>query len=483
LTEDYSLQALRAQIENRKGKMTTEKILVVDDEVSIREVLSDMLTHAGFQVQTAADGSEALELAKGGGFSVAIVDLKMPGLSGMETIQGLREIDPDIEAIVLTGHPSFESSVDAIRQDVFDYLSKPADFHSLERGIKRAIERRKLVIENRELAGQLQIERDRLWDEVTAAKRVIERRLEESNSFLGESEAIRRIRHSVAQVAPSDLSVLILGETGTGKNVVARLIHESSGRDPGTFEKINCPAIPEALLESELFGHEPGAFTGANRRKPGRFELASGGAIFLDEIGDLPGSLQSKLLQVLEQKGFTRLGGTETVEVNVRIIAATNAPIEELVSEGRFRDDVYYRLNEYTIHLPPLRERTEDIPLLARHFCSLYGSKFDRPNLEISSETLSLLSEQQWPGNVRELESLIRRFALDGDEASILESVGRPVDKPAPVNMAEQVSETEMQAILAALKKTRWNQRKAAEILKMSYSSLRRRIDKYGLKK
>ncbi|HIJ57199.1 MAG TPA: sigma-54 factor interaction domain-containing protein, partial [Deltaproteobacteria bacterium] len=214
---------------------------------------------------------------------------------------------------------------------------------------------------------ELEIERNSLKKEVSAARRVIEQRLEDSNLLVGKSSAIKQIRHLVAQVAPSDMTVFIRGESGTGKDVVARLIHETSGRDPNAFVKINCPAIPETLLESELFGHEPGAFTGAERRKPGRFELASGGTIFLDEIGDLPLNLQSKLLQVIEHRRFTRIGGTETVEVDVRIIAATNSPIEKMVAEGSFRADVFYRLNEYAIEMPPLRHRKEDIPFLVQH--------------------------------------------------------------------------------------------------------------------
>jgi DNA-binding NtrC family response regulator len=382
----------------------------------------------------------------------------------------------------LGGYPSLDSSIDAIHHHVFDYILKPSDRQTLVRAVAHAAERRRLVIENRELMRRLEIERDRLREEIISAKRVIERRLKESKSLLGNSETIRRVRYLVAQVAPSDLTVLILGETGTGKEVVARMIHESSGRDVNVFLKVNCPAIPETLLESELFGHEPGAFTGAETRKPGRFELAAGGTIFLDEIADLPIKLQAKLLQVIEHKRFTRLGGTETIKADVRIIAATNKPITSLVSKGGFRADLFYRLDEYAIDMPPLRNRREDIPLLANHFCKIYGERYNRPNIKISDKTLSLLVRHHWPGNVRELETFAKRFALDGDENALRESLDiNSGSRPQFAEVTEAVRNTEVGAILTALTETKWNRKKAAQLLKISYSSLRRRIAKYDL--
>jgi DNA-binding NtrC family response regulator len=466
----------------KENPMARDRVLVVDDETDVCELLSEILTRVGFQVLTASDGSTALEMAKNDGCSVAIVDLSLPDLPGMKTIQHLKEIDSAIEVIVYTGYPSLESSLDAIQKQVFDYICKPSDIRTLQRAVQRAAERRQLVNANQELMRQLETERNRLKQEVTAAKRVIERRLEDSRLLVGKTEEIKQIRHFVAQVAPSDITVLILGESGTGKEVVARLIPESSGRDPNAFVKINCPAIPETLLESELFGHESGAFTGAERRKPGRFELASGGTILLDEIGDLPLTLQGKLLQAIEQRHFTRLGGNKTIEVDVRIIAATNAPIEKMVAEGRFRADVFYRLNEYSIEMPPLRRRREDIPLLAQHFLKLYGRKYGNDDLKISPGTMKFITQHQWPGNVRELESAIRRIALEGHENSVLESLNASEARTAPSAVADVVRDTEIQTILDALSQTRWNRRKAAQLLGMSYSSLRRRIDKYGLK-
>jgi len=378
--------------------MSADSVLIIDDDVNIRKVVSRLLEDAGFETFTAGSGFHATAMVRENDFSVAIVDLKMPGMSGIETIEQLKKIDPDLEVIVFTGHPEVDSTIEAIRHQVFDYVTKPARAGTLERVTQRAAERRQLLIHNRQLLEALKKERDSLKHEVTAAKRVIERQLEESCELVGESEAIKRIRYSIAQIAPSDLTVLVLGERGTGKDVVARMIHNASGRDPNAFVKVNCPAIPVSLLESELFGHEPGAFTGAQKRKPGRFELAEGGTIFLDEIGDLPLKLQAKLLEVIEQRRFTRLGGRESIEVEVRIVAATNAPIQEMVAEGRFRRDIYYRLNEYSIHMPPLRERPEDIPLLIEHFGDLYGQRYGGPGLQLSPEILSRFTKHPCRG-------------------------------------------------------------------------------------
>jgi len=388
-----------------------------------------------------------------------------------------------MEMIVLTGYPSLDSSRAAIEHHVFGYLSKPADRRVILRMVERALERRRLIVENRSLVEQLRLERNHLQDEVVAAKRGIERGLESSNTFVGKSDGIRNVRRFVAQVAPTNLTVLIQGETVTGKGVVARLIHELSGRNPDTFVKINCPAIPEALLESELFGYEPGAFTGAEGKKPGKFKLASGGTVFLDEIGDLSIKLQAKLLQAIEDKCFTPIGSTKTITVDFRIIAATNASLKSLVAEKQFRSDLFYRLNEYSITIPPLRRRTDDIPFLVKHFCHIYGKEFNRPNFEIKAEDMSLLVKRQWPGNVRELAAAIRRFAVDDDGPSLRKSAEvTPIhshDRNAVVNV---VQGAEIEAITAALDRTEWNRRKAADQLGMNYSSLIRRIAKYGLK-
>jgi len=477
----FNIVSQTSDQEAGETRLDRKKVLVVDDDVEVCELLSTMLTCIGFEVITANNHAAALETANRGVFAVAIVDLNMPGRSGMETVEMLKRIDPDIEVIIFTGYPTLESSLDAIHSQVFDYICKPADMRTMQRAVQRASERRQLILENRNLMQELEVERNRLSEEVRAAKRAIEQRIEESRLLVGQSKAIKQIRHFVAQVAPSDMTAFIHGESGTGKEVVARLIHEMSGRDPNAFVKINCPAIPEALLESELFGHESGAFTGAERRKPGRFELASGGTIFLDEIGDLPLTLQAKLLQVIEHRRFTRLGGTNTIKVDVRIIAATNAPIEKMVAERRFRADVFYRLNEYAIEMPPLRERKEDIPLLVQHFLELYAGKYGHNGIKISPETETLLVQHQWPGNIRELKTAIRRIALEGTEDSVLESLKTVLVQTALIKCADAVCDTEAEIIRNALSEARWNRRQAARVLGMSYSSLRRRIDKYKL--
>ncbi|MFP4581413.1 MAG: sigma-54-dependent transcriptional regulator [Candidatus Sumerlaeia bacterium] len=524
-------------LESGKLEMAeNERVLVVDDEEDLCRVLEKVLNRSGYEVDTATNGSDGIKLAEKYNYAVAIVDQNMPEMSGLETIRRLTDIDPDIAFIVYTGHPTIDSSIEALHENVFDYLRKPMDMKSLIMSVRRASERRNLLVENRKLMRQLENERDGLRRQVEAAKRAIEQRLESSTSFIGRSDAIRQVRHFMAEVSPSDMTVLLLGESGVGKDVVSRLIHEASGRDPNAFVKINCPAIPETLLESELFGHEPGAFTGAERRKPGRFELASHGTIFLDEIGDLPIPLQAKLLQVIEQKQFTRLGGSQTIRVDVRIIAATNASLPEMIAQGKFRADLFYRLNEYAIEIPPLRTRKDDIALLVQHFLNIYGQKYNHENLTVSEEAMRLLMEYDWPGNVRELESVIRRYALDVNENTIRaalrtsnskiapaaypvdstpvssSSVAAPSDRqntasgsggprhysPPPSDAyqespransaspqktaAEILRETEIQTILGALRQTRWNQRQAAEMLGMSYSSLRRRISKYDLK-
>ena len=472
-------------------------ILVVDDEPNVRQTLADILAGHGFDAKTAESGMQAVEMIRRETFECAVVDLVMPGMSGMETLVQIKEISPDVEVIILTGQPTLESTIQAVREHVFDYLTKPVLSFTLVNAVTRAVERRRLVQQNRDLVNQLQVERGKLQREFAAAKRALEQRLSESPIFIGVSEQMHQVRRFIAEVAPSDMTVLIRGESGTGKDVVSQLIHESSGREgTGAFVKINCPAIPETLLESELFGHEAGAFTGAERRKPGRFELAVGGTIFLDEIGEIPPSLQVKLLQVIEHKQFTRLGGKENINVDTRILAATNAQLEHMIARSQFRSDLFYRLNEYSIFLPPLRQRTEDIPALVKHFLHEYGERYAHPDMEVTTQTMSMLMRYPWPGNVRELKAVVKFYAFTGREDSIKESLNQagadtaavsvaavmPSTEPAPDTASTRLRETEIRTIMAALMETKWNQRQAAKILGISYSSLRRRIDKYDLK-
>ena len=302
--------------------------------------------------------------------------------------------------------------------------------------------------------------------------------------FVGNSYPAKKVKEMIARISETDADVLILGKNGTGKELVAREIHRNSSRKDKVFINVDLGTVSESLFESELFGFTKSAFTDAHQDKPGRFELASGGTVFLDEIGDIPLVLQGKLLQVIEQKSFTRVGGRKIIEVDVRIIAATNAPIEKMVTEGRFRPDIFYRIKEYLIEMPPLRRRSEDIPLLVQHFLDLYGAKYGHPDLKISREALSVFVQYQWTGNVRELESVIQRIALDANEKSVLEALKSPENvKNTSRPVAETVRDTEVQAILGALSDTGWNRRKVAKRLGISYSSLRRRISKYHLTK
>lgn len=459
-------------------------ILIIDDEPSVRNVVTDYLSKNGFNVDAAVDGKNGLELISRKEYDVAIVDLLMPGISGIELIHKIKALCPDTEIIVHTGQATLDTAIEAIRSQTFDYICKPAKMSVLTRSVQHAAERRFLIIQNRKLIHKLENERNGLQKEVMASKQAIEQHLLSSPEFVGESKNIAYVRHMISEVALSDMTVLIRGESGTGKDVVARLIHRWSGRiDTGNFVKINCPAISETLLESEMFGHEKGSFTGAIKRKPGRFEFAAGGTIFLDEIGSIPPSVQAKLLQVIEHKQFTRLGGNETIEVDARIISSTNAHLEKMISNGEFRTDLFYRIEQFAITLPPLRERREDIPLLAEHFLYHYCSKYGNTDITIPPEMMSLLVEHDWPGNVRQLKAVIGRFALNGNIKALEEAVAHWRGNMKESQSLSSLSENEIKSIMAALTETSWNRRKAAKLLRISYSTLRRKIDKYNIRK
>ena len=456
--------------------MEKSEIMVVDADQSWTSLLAANLTKLGYSIEVAGDGARAVEVALRKAPPVVLLDPALPGGHGVGLIRQIRDVAPETRFIVLTARPTPQSMMEAIHEHLFDYLCKPIDLKSLEESIQRAL------TDHRKAAARPGAPVFPAWDEPAP-----ERRLRDGHTALvGASKAIALVRQQVAEVTPTNMTVLIRGESGTGKGVVARLIHDASPRGArGALVKINCPAIPETLLESELFGHEAGAFTDAKGRKPGRFELAHGGSIFLDEIGEVPPNIQVKLLQVIEHKEFQRIGGANTIRVDARILAATNASLEQMIGTGGFRADLFYRLNEYCIHLPPLRERVEDIPLLVEHFLKMYGQEFGRPGLTLSSEMMGLLMHNPWYGNVRELESVVRRYALTGREESI-----RPLLRPSATERAlpagrqeaDTLRQSEIQAIMNALLESRWNQRRAAVKLGISYSALRRRIEKYGLK-
>jgi len=469
-----------------------DSILIVDDDECSRLGMSAVLLKDNHDVDMVDSGAQALARLERHDYALAIVDLLMPGLSGIETIQRIKQISPETEIIVFSGHPSVENTLKALHQHVFDFLDKPVEPETARRVVRHALEHRRLTLKNRELVRLLEMKCDRLAQEVQVVRRALESQLAASPLLVGESEAINDVRRQVAEVAPSDMTVLVQGESGTGKDVVARLIHDCSGRNhAGQLIRVNCPSIPEALLESELFGHEAGAYTGALRRKPGRFELAAGGTIFLDEICSVSTGFQAKLLQAIEHKQFTRVGGTKTITVDVRIIAATNSSLDALLAENILRKDLFFRLQQFTIVIPPLRERRDDIPLLVRHFLRRFQIKFQRDGLVIPDRCMARMMDHDWPGNVRELETVIQRFALTGNvyciEQSLDAGAGSCVSGSASPRadgerpLREQLENAEAERIRKALVETHWNQLQAAKILGVSYSTLRRRIAKYNL--
>ncbi len=452
-------------------------VLVVDDDPAFRSIISRRLKRRGYLVQEAESAEAALELAKGRHFDVAILDIALPGADGVQLLEQLRVVDPDTQAIMLTGHATVETAIRAMKLGAYDYLTKPCELAELELHVQRAYERLRLAREN-----------DALRTALKQSSPEVE--------IVGESPAIRRVLHMIKRVAPTDSPVLIIGESGTGKELVARAIHQASRRAHKPLVVINCAALQETLLESELFGHEKGAFTSAVASKPGLFELANGGTLFIDEIGEMAGSIQAKLLRVLEDGTFRRVGSVKEIKVNVRIVAATNKDLANEVAEKRFRDDLYYRLNVVTIHLPPLRERRSDIPLLVDYFLN----RDPRGPRHIEPEALQKLIEYDWPGNVRELANVIERAKILCEQGVITVNdlppdivsgksriSVRPIGERSPVagNGAQNggtLEDLERAHIIRVLQEHKWNKAKAARALGVSRRRLYRLLDKYGIK-
>jgi DNA-binding NtrC family response regulator len=455
-------------------------LLVVDDEDLYRRSLERVLGRTGHQVTTARDASEAMALVAAQPFDLVLCDVKMPGINGHELVRQIHEVDADLPCIVVTGYGSAESSVEALHAGAFWYLEKPFEQGHLDvvrRLVERAIEHRRLKTENRMLHSQL---RSRYRFE----------------NLIGVSPGLRDVLDAVAKVADTDSTVLVTGESGTGKELIARALHYNSRRADRTFVTVNCGAIPEELLESELFGHVKGAFTNAVSHREGRFAVADGGTIFLDEIGDMSPTLQVKLLRVLQDRTFEPVGSSKTVKVNVRVVAATNQDLEASIREGRFREDLFYRLNVIPIHVPPLRERREDIPLLVQHFLANVARERDRKVDGISPEALECLCAHAWPGNVRELENLIERLVVLRGEGrleledlppSLRRSAGESVSPAAPrlpasgLSFHDVVNRLETDLILQALERTRGNKNQAARLLRLNRTTLLEKIKKKGL--
>jgi DNA-binding NtrC family response regulator len=476
---------------------TKVKILVIDDDPKVSWILSEGLA-TNFEFVSARDGIEGIQMVSTEKPDLILLDIKMPGMTGLEVLEKLNKAENRPEVIMISGHGDTKYVVESVKLGAAEFIDKPFEVKEVENRIYSVLERVRLKREVTELKKELQSKNN-------------------YSSFIGDSEGMVRLKSLIEQVADSELTVLIRGESGTGKEIAARSLHQLSGRRDHPFVKVNCAAIPRDLLEAELFGYEKGAFTGAHKTKQGRFELANKGTMFLDEIGDMPMELQSKLLQVLEQQEFVRVGGIQNIHVDVRIVCATNRNLERAIAESGFRDDLFYRLNEITLFIPPLRQRRDDIPLLIDHFMDKYSKLYKRDHLQLSPGVLTQLVNFAWPGNIRQLENMIKQVVVRGDETIITEllssasvSYAVPVsgavraervaagyadagaDEPGeeapdgtPYALKNRVGKTiaseEKRLIAEVLHKTNWNRRKAAELLQISYRSLLYKIKDYNL--
>ena len=447
-------------------------ILIIDDDTSLRRVLEYNLQEAGYAVATAASGEEGLERFDEVNPALVITDMKMPGMDGMQVLKAVKERSPDTLVMVITAFGTVDIAVEAMKAGAYDYITKPFNRDELRLTVAKALRLSGLEDENKRLKSEL-------------ADRV------DFGAMVGSSAAMEKVFQIVRKVADSEASVLITGESGTGKELVARSIHTHSGRKNGPFVAINCAAIPRDLLESELFGHVKGAFTGAIRDKTGKFALAEGGTIFLDEVGELPLELQPKLLRALQERTIEAVGGTKEQKLDVRVVAATNLDIEKAISDGTFREDLYYRLAVIPIHLPPLRQRRNDIPLLLRHFCGKYGAE----NVRIDQPALERLTAYGWPGNVRELENLVERLLImrngdtisDGDLPDKIRNgtaAGLNAGQTGVINLPDEgysLEQLEREVVVQALERNAWNQTAAARFLRIPRHTLIYRMEKYQI--
>ena len=456
--------------------MSLPSILLIDDEEIMREVISRLLEREGHRVFTAGTGDEGLKILEMEPVDLVVLDLMLPGKSGLDTLKEMLEIDPDLVVIMISAYASIENAVQATKIGAFDFITKPFKNEELLHIVKNGLTRRSLVMENRQL------------------KRNFASRFAFQN-LIGKSEPMQRVFELISHVGPSRSTVLLQGESGTGKELAAKAIHNCSARNGKPFVALNCGSIPNDLLESELFGHVKGAFTGAVSTKKGLFEIADGGTVFLDEVGTLSHQTQSKLLRVIQEREFRRVGGLESIHVDVRIIAATNADLKTAVESGDFRDDLYYRLNVITVMLPPLKERKDDVPLLANHFIKQFCTAEGRPQCSLDQEALKVLMEYDWPGNVRELENTIERAVVLVPEDGVItrELFPREILESTSVNLGrlkigengsslkDLVLEFERNLILAALKKTDWNQKRAAVLLGVNATTLNEKLKRLNI--
>ena len=458
--------------------MAEVKVLVVDDESKIRDHFSDFLNHEGFQVETAENGEIALKMIDDDYYDLVLIDLNMPKVDGMDVLKHLVDHSSDSIGIILTGHATVKNAVEAMKIGAFDYLTKPVKMEEVHLIMKRALEFRDLKRENMVLKKQL-------------------KKKYKFANFIGDSLQMHKVFRVIEKVADTASTVLILGESGTGKELVANAIHYHSMRRDKPLIPVNCGAIPEELLESELFGHEKGAFTNAIRTRIGRFEMADGGTIFLDEVAEMSPHLQVKLLRVLQEQEFERLGGTKTIKCDVRILAATNKDPDKLVEQGTFREDLYYRLKVIPIVIPPLRERKSDVPLLVHHFLEMMSKAKKKKIMGISKDVVKALVNYQWPGNVRELENIIERMVILSDNDYLTdedlperiaqerhaEKMVQTIIPEEGFSLSSAVNDFERQLIINALEKADWVKNRAAKLLNMNRTTLVEKIKKQGIER
>lgn len=450
-------------------------VLIIDDEAGLRDLSSRFFQEEGFSTITAADGPSGLKTAKENDFDVVVLDMSLPKMNGLEVLNGIKEVKPDVPVIMVTAYGSTQTAIEALRLGAYDYRTKPVDLDELLMVVNRALEQKRVIDENAYLRGEI-------------------KKKYGFDNIIGGNPDVQRAYVMAAQVARTNATVLVLGETGTGKEYLARTIHYQSSRASGPFIKVNCAALPESLLESELFGHEKGSFTHAVARREGRFELAHKGTIFLDEIGEITTSVQTKLLRVLQEKQFERVGGTETLNVDVRVIAATNKNLQEAIKAKEFREDLFYRLNVISIKIPSLRDRTEDIPVFVKHFLKYYAKDTGKKIKHFSDEAMNVMESHEWPGNIRELQNVVERSVIlcNGETVRPEHLMLSPLENRKPrkqspdalnIPLTAPLRDVERIHIERVLKHNAWNQSTAAQVLGIDRKTLRNKIKEFHLEK
>lgn len=448
------------------------KVLIIDDEQSIRETLKEILDYEGYEVEEAEDGLDGLKLIKKNSYDVALCDIKMPNFDGIELLEKAGEIAPDLPFIMISGHGTIDTAIEATKKGAFDFISKPPDLNKLLIAVRNATEKNNLVAETK----------------------VLKRKISKTREIIGESKSVQNIKKTIDKVAPTDARVLVTGENGTGKELVARWIHEGSKRNTAPFIEVNCAAIPAELIESELFGHEKGSFTSAHKQRLGKFEKANGGTLFLDEIGDMSLSAQAKVLRALQENKITRVGGEKDINVDVRIVAATNKNLRKEIDEGRFREDLYHRISVILIHVPTLNERSSDIPLLAEKFMNEICEENGINRKQLTAGALQELKKINWSGNIRELKNVIERLIILCDEKITEEDVtnfsNAASRRTNSLDIVEQFDKfqdfkehAEKIFIDTKLRKNNWNVARTAQEIDIQRSHLYNKIEKYSLKR